>query len=700
MFVSWCADQAGISRSIIKPHAYCPYFVSWWQNTAHSWYYSPRHGGSSSFQPQAGDIIFFSDPSSTNASHVGLVRDADQNYVYTIEGNTSGQHGEVNDGGGCFKKSYSLSYNRILGYGRSKYEEAGEKIIFDSCGGSPVPSARVKPGEPVPQPENPTKYGMDFLGWFTEPDGNNKWDFSQPWPEWDGTLYAHWKQTWWGGNTDLMPVEQPTETLKFASLPERENPEDPSSPQKVWPYYHDDSGQVDIYNGVDGAASWPTLSTQYENCFDAGHGKYLYIRKGGTAQFNAVFTYLDNSGNPHTVKLSELAGRGDTDFPAGEMEIRVNLGDYILEQGLNNETSNVNYTKMTYFVVGTKDQLVVLYEAKLINDDGGLPALADSLISPSEGEKIQQKGDVGNGYAYENGVLTMKDVTDSPYSVTIPVELTYNPLAQPFLLMDIDSQTDFNITFDLSSGVGEHETMDILPNFFPQFGINLDEDGDGTNEKPLPSALPKGPYSLILNLEGYYKWNGGDVSTSTIHSVTVTAVGEGTLTLKALQLSAVKEDPQIIDDQQAPQKSEVTEGWNTASKALTSSAYTVDKQTVSRIPLGATRRDLFNKLDQNPEFLRVMDGKNPVTDSDTVLKTGMTVEIVDGDRVIATYTIAVTGDVDGDGSMNTVDARMALQGVVDEAKLKATERLAADLDGDGAINSTDVQQMLRAVVFG
>lgn len=70
--------------------------------------------------PQAGDQIFFKD--ANGICHTGLVYKVDSKYVYTIEGNTSGSSGVVKNGGGVFKKSYSLYNSRIAGYGRPKYD--------------------------------------------------------------------------------------------------------------------------------------------------------------------------------------------------------------------------------------------------------------------------------------------------------------------------------------------------------------------------------------------------------------------------------------------------------------------------------------------------------------------------------------------------------------------------------------------------
>lgn len=72
--------------------------------------------------PQPGDQIFFG--SEGNVTHTGLVYKVDNSKVYTVEGNTSGASGVVANGGGVFKKSYSLTYSKIYGYGRPAYGDS------------------------------------------------------------------------------------------------------------------------------------------------------------------------------------------------------------------------------------------------------------------------------------------------------------------------------------------------------------------------------------------------------------------------------------------------------------------------------------------------------------------------------------------------------------------------------------------------
>ncbi len=64
-------------------------------------------------------------------------------------------------------------------------------VTFDSQGGSQVPSQDITVGEPASQPDDPTRTGYRFLGWYTAATGGARWDFSQP-VTGDQILYAQW----------------------------------------------------------------------------------------------------------------------------------------------------------------------------------------------------------------------------------------------------------------------------------------------------------------------------------------------------------------------------------------------------------------------------------------------------------------------------------------------------------------------------
>lgn len=81
--------------------------------------------------PKAGDQIFFSS-SRGGVAHTGLVEKVTASTVYTIEGNTSTSAGVIANGGGVCRKSYSIGYSRIIGYGRPKYDVESTPVVQPS----------------------------------------------------------------------------------------------------------------------------------------------------------------------------------------------------------------------------------------------------------------------------------------------------------------------------------------------------------------------------------------------------------------------------------------------------------------------------------------------------------------------------------------------------------------------------------------
>ncbi len=81
--------------------------------------------------------------------------------------------------------------------------EAGELLIvlttectvkFQSNGGTEVPSQKVQFGEKILRPEDPTRDGHDFAGWFSDIHMSNAWDFDNDTVEGNLTLYAKWTE--------------------------------------------------------------------------------------------------------------------------------------------------------------------------------------------------------------------------------------------------------------------------------------------------------------------------------------------------------------------------------------------------------------------------------------------------------------------------------------------------------------------------
>ncbi len=109
-FVSWCADQCGyIDMGIIPKYASCSAGIEWFK-TRGLW-------KDKFYIPQKGDIIFFDWANGSGAydgvsDHTGIVESVDNEYIYTIEGNSSNM---------VRRNKYRIGSPDIYGYGVPSY---------------------------------------------------------------------------------------------------------------------------------------------------------------------------------------------------------------------------------------------------------------------------------------------------------------------------------------------------------------------------------------------------------------------------------------------------------------------------------------------------------------------------------------------------------------------------------------------------
>lgn len=101
IFVSWCADQAGLIETDSMPkYAVCDDGIRWFIKQG-KWY-------SRRIEPKAGMIIFFDWDDDGVSEHTGIVEKCGDGLVYTIEGNSH----DV-----CKRKWYATGDKTIMGYG-------------------------------------------------------------------------------------------------------------------------------------------------------------------------------------------------------------------------------------------------------------------------------------------------------------------------------------------------------------------------------------------------------------------------------------------------------------------------------------------------------------------------------------------------------------------------------------------------------
>lgn len=131
--------------------------------------------------------------------------------------------------------------------------------------------------------------------------------------------------------------------------------------------------------------------------------------------------------------------------------------------------------------------------------------------------------------------------------------------------------------------------------------------------------------------------------------------------------------------------------------SVTSTVYTVTDNNISKITEGTSVKTLLSGLDVG-ELCKVYDGDKLVAD-DCLVGTGMTVKIIDGNDVQASYEIIVTGDTNGDGKITVTDMIAVKSHILKKTLLSDASLIAADVSGDGAISVTDFIQ-IKAKILG
>lgn len=123
MFVSWCANQAGIPTSIIPKHADVNVAMSFYKNNGlWGWgkYWAPKQG-KKAYTPKKGDLVFYGNGDLDNAVYIGIVYDIDAETLFTIEGNHLNM---------CCYVEHKLDEKYIYGYGKPQYTSGAGTISF------------------------------------------------------------------------------------------------------------------------------------------------------------------------------------------------------------------------------------------------------------------------------------------------------------------------------------------------------------------------------------------------------------------------------------------------------------------------------------------------------------------------------------------------------------------------------------------
>ncbi len=115
IFISWCANQAGVPQNVIKKNANAEIIGNYVRTGNFGGTYYPR----GSINPQPGDIVYYDFNGVKGTEHVEIVTEVSNGTIVSVGGNTQTKNGYPN--GLVSARRVSLTYSAIYGYERPNY---------------------------------------------------------------------------------------------------------------------------------------------------------------------------------------------------------------------------------------------------------------------------------------------------------------------------------------------------------------------------------------------------------------------------------------------------------------------------------------------------------------------------------------------------------------------------------------------------
>ena len=372
------------------------------------------------------------------------------------------------------------------------------------------------------------------------------------------------------------------------------------------------------------------------------------------------------------------AKTGDLEGDGVRREGKINLAAMNIPSDCFNADGTLTLKKIRIFASGTAGKQLYIHKLALTTDRSpvGDAVIEQNVPLVSDNVTVNTPSASG-GYVYDNGKLTVHSASQNDYAVTVTLGRRINVNELKNLLLDVTSTAPFDIRPTFTTAADD-ASYGLVSDFWPKL---CDAKDDG--------YIPAGTYQKALDVHSCFTWNKvlPEDGISTVKQVKLILHGSGTLTVNALQLSNADNTVRFEDG--------LYQTVSTPLTTLESDVYTVTDTFVKDVTAGTTVEQFLSMMTSN-ETLTVWRDGNPV-DSTAVVATGMTLTAGDG---TVTRTVAVTGDVNCSGTLETLDAREVLLAVLGVNTLSDAQAVAADYDQNGTILSSDAREILLTVVNG
>ncbi len=444
--------------------------------------------------------------------------------------------------------------------------------------------------------------------------------------------------------------------------------------------YQDGNAQV-IYKK---SGSWPEVDYDLPTpiTFDPAETALVYdffMETGCKDNILLMFKNSNSSSSTSSEYISIQSYFSDVVISSGSGDIKgddlnhsgkIDLSTVTFPDGCYNDDGTLTLNTIRILSAGEVDKKLFLRQMTLTDELTDADDSVAQSISLFDASKLAVgSADKAGSYTYRNGKLTATADTDAGFEVAFNLNKAVNVKTLKNWLVNVSSDVRFDIKLEVTTA-GEDASYGLVSDFYPALGVTLDNE-----------MIPAGSYRKDFDLLSCYEWNQVVPANgmSTVKRVVITLGGKGTLSLHALQMSNTKNIGYFSDGAEA-------------------SSNTTFNTDMFRVDVGTSVSELLASLSASGT-LTVYDRSGAVVTSGNVA-TDMVVKLIVNGAVVDQAVISVNGDVNGSGTLDTMDAREVLMQVLGVNNLSAAQLAAADYDQDNTILSSDARSILMTVVNG
>lgn len=185
------------------------------------------------------------------------------------------------------------------------------------------------------------------------------------------------------------------------------------------------------------------------------------------------------------------------------------------------------------------------------------------------------------------------------------------------------------------------------------------------------------------------EWSSSDPGIASVDDtgrVTAVSAGTATITVKVLKTRETATCEVTVD----PDKNNFIILKSDSSLNYDELGY------LRRINLNTTVEDIKDQFTNDNLYFYDINGN--VLDDKDVIGTGTQIKLFNGDEVVDTKTVVITGDMTGDGLINNRDVAMMNKTLIGTVEAEEYQMLAIDVNGDGFVNNRDAAMVARYLV--